>query len=119
MNYEIVEFGDKEKRLLFDFNALALFDDVYRESIFSAMTNIEKNMGFRFVKVLYYVGLKNGRDKGLTQELVGQMLYKKMIDEGIELQDLMKPIFKALDKGGMFKGVNFADEIEELEAKNE
>lgn len=118
MNYKIVTFGDKEKKLLFDFNALALFDEVYGESLINAMGD-EKKFGFRMIKILYYVGLKNGRDKGLTQNVVGNLIYNKMIEEGLSLEDLMKPIFNALDKSGMFKGINFSDELEELEEKNE
>lgn len=113
MNYEIVQFGDKEKKLLFDFNALALFDETYGESLISVMQGIDKNIGFRMIKILYYAGLKNGRDAGMTQDIVGKLLYKKMLDEELALEDLMNPIFKALDKGGMFKGVKFSEEIEE------
>lgn len=117
MNYELVAFGEKEKKLLFDFNALALFDETYGESLISVMQEIDKNIGFRMIKTLYYAGLKNGRDAGMTQDLVGKLLYKKMMDEDLALEDLIKPIFRALDKGGMFKGVKFS-EIEEIEEKN-
>lgn len=116
MNYVLIEFDEKEKKILFDFNALSLFEDVYGESLISAMGD-ETKFGFKMIRTLYYVGMKHGRDAGLTQNVVGNMIYEKMTNEGWDLEDLMKPILKALEKSGIFKDLNF-DIEEDDEEKN-
>lgn len=114
MNYYLINFGDKEKKLLFDFNAISLFDEIYGKSLINVISD-QSQFGFRLIQTLYYVGLKNGRDQGITFSAVGNLLYKKMTDEDLGLDDLMRDIFKALDAGGLFKGAKFSDALEESE----
>lgn len=109
-----VEFGDKEKELRFDFNAMSELEESFGKGIVAVLN--EEQVGFRLIREFYHKGLKHGRDRGLTLDRTGKMLMDKMHDEGISFDGLMKPIFEALDKSGLFgDDMNLSEEMEEME----
>lgn len=116
MRYVPVTFGDKEKNLLFTFSSISLFDKTYGKSFLWVLQN-EEELGNYALQCLYYVGLKHGKDAGMTYEMAGQLINKKMSEEGLSLADfekLFNPIKEALELAGL---ISF-EEVEEGEGKN-
>jgi len=94
--YVEVEFEGKNKLLRFDFNAMADLEDLFGGGIGYIFR--EHNIGFKTVRGFYWAGLK-WKERGLTIERVGQMLQTK-IEEGKNIEELMDPIIKALERSG-------------------
>lgn len=102
---ETVVLGGKEKRLRYDFNAISDIEVHFGKGI-SAIFN-EEQIGFNTIRVFYWGGLK-WKDPGLTIERTGNLLFEKFQEyDGEEeaFEALMKPIFKALNKSGLMKGL--------------
>jgi hypothetical protein len=98
--YETVTFGDKEYIIKFGFNAVASIEESFGKGIQFIFN--EENVGFRTIRALYWAGLK-WKNQGLTIEVVGNMLEKKMEDEDLELNELMAPVLKAIGKARIFR----------------
>ncbi|WP_193063476.1 hypothetical protein [Oceanobacillus oncorhynchi] len=114
-----VELGGEEKRLRFDFNAMADFEEVMGYGLFAALQ--ESQIGFKTIRAFYWAGLR-WKEKGLTLERTGNLLSKEL-SEGTELQDLMEPIEKALMNSGILPDQDKQEESDtdqdEDEEKNE
>jgi O-phosphoseryl-tRNA(Cys) synthetase len=113
MNYVTVQFGDKEKQLRFDFNAMADLEQHFGKGIAGIFN--EEQIGFNTIRCFYWAGMK-WKDRGLTVERTGKMLMKKVDEDGSDIEELMKPILEALQASGLMGDMN-AEEDEE-EAKN-
>ncbi|MFK7695407.1 hypothetical protein [Paenibacillus sp. HJGM_3] len=90
--YVEVELGGSTRQLRFDFNAICDIEEKFGKGVAAIFS--EEQIGFNLVRLFYWAGLK-WRDRGLTVERVGQMLYKE-IEAGQNLNDLLQPIMKAL-----------------------
>src|SRR5699024_1874841 len=113
-----VQFGDKEKTLRFDINAMAELEESFGKGIVSILN--EEQVGFRMIREFYHKGLKHGRDRGLTLDRAGKMLQEKMDDENLSFEDLMTPVFEAIDKSGLFgDDLKLADDLEGDEEEEE
>lgn len=98
--YVEVTFGDKTKLLRYDFNSIADLEEKFGKGI--AVIVSEEQVGFRALRLFYWAGLK-WKDPGITVQRVGQMLQKKMTDEGETVDALFVPVMKALEKSGLLK----------------
>jgi len=114
-----VVLNGEEKRLRFDFNAMADFEEVMGYGLFAALQ--ESQIGFKTIRAFYWAGMR-WKEKGLTLERTGNMLSEEL-SNGTELQDLMNPIEKALINSGIIPDQDEQDELEseqdEEEGKNE
>lgn len=95
-----VNFGEKEKELRIDLNAMAELEESFGKGVIAILN--EEQVGFRMIREFYHKGLKHGRDRGLTLDRTGKMLQEKMNDEELSFEELMNPVFEALDKSGLF-----------------
>ena len=108
-----IEIGGKNKRLRYDFNAVADIEvksGKGLESLFS-----EQNIGLNSIRLLLWGGLK-WEDPGLTIQRTGQMI-QQFIEDGNELEDLMPYIEEAIDKSGLFGSSESSDESKNAEAE--
>ncbi|GAB6171991.1 hypothetical protein JCM15765_14690 [Paradesulfitobacterium aromaticivorans] len=116
--YVEVTFGDKVKQLRYDFNAIADLEEKFGKGI--AVIVSEEQVGFRALRLFYWSGLK-WKDPGITPQRVGQMLMKKITDDGETVEELFVPVMKALEKSGLLKTKRESEESEddsETEEKN-
>lgn len=114
--YTEVTFGGQVKQLRFDFNSVADLEEKFGKGI--AVIVSEEQVGFRALRLFYWAGLKH-KDPGLTVERVGQLLQKKISDEGETVDSLFTPIMQALEKSGLLKTKQQIDEDDtEPEEKN-
>lgn len=113
--YTEVTFGEQVKQLRFDFNSIADLEEKFGKGI--AVIVSEEQVGFRALRLFYWAGLKN-KEPGLTVERVGQMLQKKIADDGGTVDLLFVPIMQALEKSGLLKTKQPDEEQAEADEKN-
>lgn len=112
--YTEVTFGDQVKQLRFDFNAIADLEEKFGKGI--AVIVSEEQVGFRALRLFYWAGLKH-KDPGLTVQRVGQMLQKKIAEEGETVDSLFVPVMKSLEKSGLLKTKKTDEDEEETETE--
>ncbi len=104
-----VTFGDKEKQLRYDFNAMADLEEKVGHN--AALLLFPDNTGFRSLRYLYWAGLK-WRDRGITLQRVGKLLEGKL-DEGMTLNELYDPVLEALQSAGLLQSRGGSDDATE------
>jgi hypothetical protein len=93
----LIEIAGQEKRLKYDFNAIADIEEKANMSIGEMFT--DEKAGFHTIRLLLWGGLKH-EDRGITVQRVG-LLIQNHIEEGGTLAELLEPIGKALNNSGI------------------
>lgn len=93
--YVEVEFDGQTKLLKYDYNSVAEIEISFGKGIGRVLT--EENVGFNVVRLFYWAGLK-WKQPGITLQVVGNMLGKKISEEGLNIADLMEPVMEALKR---------------------
>lgn len=116
--YVKIQVGEEEKLLKFDYNAVADLEDMYDTGLFELLD--EKKMGLRTIRALYWAGLK-WKEPKMSLAKAGNIVEQMLVD-GVDLEDLTQPIFKALQKAKFIKalGVEFEEEpVKEEEGESD
>ena len=95
-----IEIGGKNKRLRYDFNAVADIEEKSGKGLGSLFS--EQNIGLYSIRLLLWGGLK-WEDPGLTIQRTGQLI-QQFIEDGNTLENLMPYIEEAINKSGLFSG---------------
>jgi hypothetical protein len=106
--YVEVELNGKTRLLKYDFNAVADIEEYFGRGIGAIFS--ETQVGLNTIRVFYWGGLK-WKEKGVTPQVVGNWLGAKL-QEGENMETLMRPIFKALKLSGIM-GSELGDDEEE------
>lgn len=101
---------DKERRLRFDFNALADVEAVLGAGVGHIFK--EENMGFNSLRALYWAALK-WEDKGLTLDRTGKILQKVISEDIADMSQLGEYLTEAMYAGGIIKRKPEGEESEE------
>lgn len=91
---------DKQRKLKFDFNALADVEAVLGAGVGYIFK--QENMGFNAIRALYWAGLK-WQDKGLTMERTGKILQKCIQEEKTDMKKLGEDLTEAMFASGIIK----------------
>ena len=93
-----IEIGGKNKRLRYDFNAVADIEEKSGKGLGSLFS--EQDIGLNSIRLLFWGGLK-WEDPGLTLQRAGQLI-QQFVKDGNALEDLMPYIEEAINKSGLF-----------------
>lgn len=108
--YAQIEVRGVPKVIRFDLNAVADLEEYFQMGFGQILS--EQKVGFSTLRALYWAGLK-WTMKGLTISQAGVIVQEK-IEAGEEMQDLFKPVQKALEGSGLM-GKRKVEEIDPLE----
>ena len=108
-----IEIGGKNKRLRYDFNAVADIEEKSGKGLGSLFN--EQNIGLYSMRLLLWGGLK-WEDPGLTIQRTGQMI-QQFIEDGNDLEDLTPYIEEAINKSGLFGSSESSGESKNAEAE--
>lgn len=93
-----IEIGGKNKRLRYDFNAIADIEEKSGKGIGQLFD--EQSIGLYSIRVLLWGGLK-WEDQGLTIQRTGKLV-QQFIEDGNSLEDLIPYVEEAINKSGLF-----------------
>jgi hypothetical protein len=109
--YSEIEVRGEKKVIRFDLNAVADLEEYYGKGFASIMS--EESVGFSTLRALYWAGLK-WKMRGLTIAQAGHIVQEKM-EDGETMQDLFKPVMKAMKNSGLMGKNDDSKEVDPLE----
>ena len=99
-----IELGGNMRNLRYGFNAFVAFEEATGDSIM----NIGGTVTIKMLRALIWAGLR-WEDKSLTVDAVGDMVDEYM-EEGGDLETLMKSVTTAIEQSGLVKKGKTKDE---------
>lgn len=94
-----IELGGKNRRIRFDYNALADLEQMSGTSIQKLFSDTG-NIGFNFIRMLVWAGLKSS-EPGLTVQRAGALI-NQSIEAGTSLDVIAKTFMEELSKSSAF-----------------
>jgi hypothetical protein len=119
-----VTLADKAYQLKYGFSEIANLEKYFNKSLGHVLTN-EEQIGLETVRGFYFAGLKWGRFRGMTIDLLDSILEKHvdtMLEDGktydIILQELIEPCIQLLKDRGYIKVADEQKQTNEVQEKN-
>jgi hypothetical protein len=106
-----IEIRGVKKFIKFDLNATADLEEYFGIGFAQIMS--EQKVGFSTLRAMYWAGLK-WTMKGLTIPQAGVIVQEKL-ENGESMQDLFKPVLKAMQNSGLMGKNDDSKEVDPLE----